>query len=175
MKPEQPTDAEAKLLFSSLMRSPMLEAKLLGEGASAQETEAVHSALSLAYTDWSKLDELAPDIRQAENEKLLPHIKNLESMIPQIEALLDEDRHLMAQFDDNNSRTNHSRRLAYARQHLANALANGDAQAVMDARVAQKDLYLDRRADAHKRDMQYDAIKRELRSQVRDYLRRVEA
>ena len=175
MKPEQPTDAEAKLLFSSLMRSPMLEAKLLGEGASAQETEAVHSALSLAYTDWSKLDELAPDIRQAENKKLLPHIKNLESMIPQIEALLDEDRHLMAQFDDNNSRTNHSRRLAYARQHLANALANGDAQAVMDARVAQKDLYLDRRADAHKRDMQYDAIKRELRSQVRDYLRRVEA
>ena len=175
MKPEQPTDAEAKLLFSSLMRSPMLEAKLLGEGASAQETEAVHSALSLAYTDWSKLDELAPDIRQAENEKLLPHIKNLESMIPQIEALLDEDRHLMAQFDDNNSRTNHSRRLAYARQHLANALANGDAQAVMDARVAQKDLYLDRRADAHKRDMQYDAIKRERRSQVRDYLRRVEA
>lgn len=175
MKPEQPTDAEAKLLFSSLMRSPMLEAKLVGEGASAQEAEAVHSALSLAYTDWSKLDELAPDIRQAENEKLLPHIKNLESMIPQIEALLDEDRHLMAQFDDNNSRTNYSRRLAYARQHLANALANGDAQAVMDARVAQKDLYLDRRADAHKRDMQYDAIKRELRSQVRDYLRRVEA
>ena len=175
MKPEQPTDAEAKVLFSSLMRSPMLEAKLLGEGASAQETEAVHSALSLAYTDWSKLDELAPDIRQAENEKLLPHIKNLESMIPQIEALLDEDRHLMAQFDDNNSRTNHSRRLAYARQHLANALANGDAQAVMDARVAQKDLYLDRRADAHKRDMQDDAMKRELRSQVRDYLRRVEA
>ena len=175
MKPEQPTDAEAKVLFSSLMRSPMLEAKLLGEGASAQEAEAVHSALSLAYTDWSKLDELAPDIRQAENEKLLPHIKNLESMIPQIEALLDEDRHLMAQFDDNNSRTNYSRRLAYARQHLANALANGDAQAVMRARVAQKDLYLDRRADAHKRDMQYDAIKRELRSQVRDYLRRVEA
>lgn len=175
MKPERPTDAEAKLLFSSLMRSPMLEAKLLGEGASAQETEAVHSALSLAYTDWSKLDELAPDTRQAENKKLLPHVKNLESMIPQIEALLDEDRHLMAQFDDNNSRTNHSRRLAYARQHLADALANGDAQAVMDARVAQKDLYLDRRADAHKRDMQYDAIKRELRSQVRDYLRRVEA
>lgn len=175
MKPEQPTDAEAKLLFSSLMRSPMLEAKLLGEGASAQEAEAVHSALSLAYTDWSKLDELAPDIRQAENEKLLPHIKNLESMIPQIEALLDEDRHLMAQFDDNNSRTNYSRRLAYARQHLADALANGDAQAVMDARVAQKDLYLDRRADAHKRDMQYDAIKRELRSKVRDYLRRVGA
>lgn len=175
MKPEQPTDAEAKLLFSSLMNSPMLEAKLLGEEASAQETEAVRSALSLAYTDWSKLDELAPDIRQAENEKLLPHIKNLESMIPQIEALLDEDRHLMAQFDDNNSRTNYSRRLAYARQHLANALANGDAQAVMRARVAQKDLYLDRRADAHKRDMQYDAIKRELRSQVRDYLRRVEA
>lgn len=175
MKPEQPTDAEAKLLFSSLMRSPMLEAKLLGEEASAQETEAVHSALSLAYTDWSKLDELAPDIRQAENEKLLPHIKNLESMIPQIEALLDEDRHLMAQFDDNNSRTNYSRRLAYARQHLADALANGDAQAVTRARVAQKDLYLDRRADAHKRDMQYDAIKRELRSQVRDYLRRVEA
>ena len=175
MKPEQPTDAEAKLLFSSLMTSPMLEAKLLGEGASAQETEAVHSALSLAYTDWSKLDELAPDTRQAENKKLLPHVKNLESMIPQIAALLDEDRHLMAQFDDNNSRTNHSRRLAYARQHLADALANGDAQAVMDARVAQKDLYLDRRADAHKRDMQYDAIKRELRSQVRDYLRRVEA
>lgn len=175
MKPEQPTDAEAKLLFSSLMRSPMLEAKLVGEGASAQEAEAVHSALSLAYTDWSKLDELAPDTRQAENKKLLPHVKNLESMIPQIEALLDEDRHLMAQFDDNNSRTNHSRRLAYARQHLANALANGDAQAVMQARIAQKDLYLDRRADAHKRDMQYDAIKRELRSQVRDYLRRVEA
>lgn len=175
MKPEQPTDAEAKVLFSSLMNSPMLEAKLLGEGASAQETEAVRSALSLAYTDWSKLDELAPDTRQAENKKLLPHVKNLESMIPQIEALLDEDRHLMAQFDDNNSRTNHSRRLAYARQHLANALANGDAQAVMDARVAQKDLYLDRRADAHKHDMQYDAIKRELRSQVRDYLRRVEA
>ena len=94
-------------------------------------------------------------------------------MIPQIEALLDEDRHLMAQFDDNNSRTNYSRRLAYARQHLADALANGDAQAVMQARVAQKDLYLNRRADAHKRDMQYDAIKRELRSQVRDYLRRV--
>ena len=175
MKPEQPTDAEAKVLFSSLMNSPMLEAKLLGEEASAQEAEAVHSALSLAYTDWSKLDELAPDTRQAENEKLLPHIKNLESMIPQIEALLDEDRHLMAQFDDNNSRTNYSRRLAYARQHLANALANGDAQAVMQARIAQKDLYLDRRADAHKRDMQYDAIKRELRSQVRDYLRRVEA
>lgn len=175
MKPEQPTDAEAKLLFSSLMTSSMLEAKLVGKEASAQEAEAVHSALSLAYTDWSKLDELAPDIRQAENEKLLPHIKNLESMIPQIEALLDEDRHLMAQFDDNNSRTNYSRRLAYARQHLANALANGDAQAVMRARVAQKDLYLDRRADAHKRDMQYDAIKRELRSQVRDYLRRVEA
>lgn len=175
MKPEQPTDAEAKLLFSSLMTSPMLEAKLVGKEASAQEAEAVHSALSLAYTDWSKLDELAPDTRQAENEKLLPHIKNLESMIPQIEALLDEDRHLMAQFDDNNSRTNHSRRLAYARQHLADALANGDAQAVMQARVAQKDLYLDRRADAHKRDMQYDAIKRELRSQVRDYLRRVEA
>ena len=175
MKPEQPTDAEAKTLFSNLMNSPMLEAKLVGEGASAQEAEAVHSALSLAYTDWSKLDELAPDIRQAENEKLLPHVKNLESMIPQIEALLDEDRHLMAQFDDNNSRTNYSRRLAYARQHLANALANGDAQAVMRARVAQKDLYLDRRADAHKRDMQYDAIKRELRSQVRDYLRRVEA
>ena len=175
MKPEQPTDAEAKALFSSLMTSPMLEAKLLGEEASAQETEAVRSALSLAYTDWSKLDELAPDTRQAENEKLLPHIKNLESMIPQIEALLDEDRHLMAQFDDNNSRTNHSRRLAYARQHLADALANGDAQAVTRARVAQKDLYLNRRADAHKRDMQYDAIKRELRSQVRDYLRRVEA
>ena len=175
MKPEQPTDAEAKTLFSNLMNSPMLEAKLVGEGASAQEAEAVHSALSLAYTDWSKLDELAPDIRQAENEKLLPHVKNLESMIPQIEALLDEDRHLMAQFDDNNSRTNYSRRLAYARQHLANALANGDAQAVMRARVAQKDLYLDRRADAHKRDMQSDAIKRELRSQVRDYLRRVEA
>ena len=175
MKPEQPTDAEAKLLFSSLMTSSMLEAKLVGKEASAQEAEAVHSALSLAYTDWSKLDELAPDIRQAENEKLLPHIKNLESMIPQIEALLDEDRHLMAQFDDNNSRTNYSRRLAYARQHLANALANGDAQAVTRARVAQKDLYLDRRADAHKRDMQYDAIKRELRSQVRDYLRRVEA
>lgn len=175
MKPEQPTDAEAKVLFSSLMSSPMLQAKLVGKEASAQEAEAVHSALSLAYTDWSKLDELAPDIRQAENEKLLPHIKNLESMIPQIEALLDEDRHLMAQFDDNNSRTNYSRRLAYARQHLADALANGDAQAVMDARVAQKDLYLDRRADAHKRDMQYDAIKRELRSQVRDYLRRVEA
>ena len=175
MKPERPTDAEAKALFSSLMTSPMLEAKLLGEGASAQEAEAVHSALSLAYTDWSKLDELAPDIRQAENEKLLPHVKNLESMIPQIEALLDEDRHLMAQFDDNNSRTNYSRRLAYARQHLANALANGDAQAVTRARVAQKDLYLDHRADAHKRDMQYDAIKRELRSQVRDYLRRVEA
>ena len=175
MKPEQPTDAEAKLLFSSLMTSSMLEAKLVGKEASAQEAEAVHSALSLAYTDWSKLDELAPDIRQAENEKLLPHIKNLESMIPQIEALLDEDRHLMAQFDDNNSRTNYSRRLAYARQHLADALANGDAQAVMQARVAQKDLYLDRRADAHKRDMQYDAIKRELRSQVRDYLRRVGA
>ena len=175
MKPEQPTDAEAKLLFSSLMRSPMLEAKLVGEGASAQEAEAVHSALSLAYTDWSKLDELAPDTRQAENKKLLPHVKNLESMIPQIEALLDEDRHLMAQFDDNNSRTNYSRRLAYARQHLADALANGDAQAVTRARVAQKDLYLDRRADAYKRDMQYDAIKRELRSQVRDYLRRVEA
>lgn len=175
MKPEQPTDAEAKLLFSSLMTSPMLEAKLVGEGASAQEAEAVHSALNLAYTDWSKLDELAPDIRQAENKKLLPHVKNLESMIPQIEALLDEDRHLMAQFDDNNSRTNYSRRLAYARQHLANALANGDAQAVTRARVAQKDLYLDRRADAHKRDMQYDAIKRELRSQVRDYLRHVEA
>lgn len=175
MKPEQPTDAEAKALFSSLMTSPMLEAKLLGEEASAQETEAVRSALSLAYTDWSKLDELAPDTRQAENKKLLPHVKNLESMIPQIEALLDEDRHLMAQFDDNNSRTNHSRRLAYARQHLADALANGDAQAVTRARVAQKDLYLNRRADAHKRDMQYDAIKRELRSQVRDYLRRVEA
>lgn len=175
MKPERPTDAEAKLLFSSLMNSPMLEAKLVGKEASAQEAEAVHSALSLAYTDWSKLDELAPDTRQAENKKLLPHVKNLESMIPQIEALLDEDRHLMAQFDDNNSRTNYSRRLAYARQHLANALANGDAQAVMRARVAQKDLYLDRRADAHKRDMQYDAIKRELRSQVRDYLRRVEA
>ena len=175
MKPEQPTDAEAKVLFSSLMTSPMLQAKLVGKEASAQEAEAVHSALSLAYTDWSKLDELAPDTRQAENEKLLPHVKNLESMIPQIEALLDEDRHLMAQFDDNNSRTNYSRRLAYARQHLADALANGDAQAVMDARVAQKDLYLDRRADAHKRDMQYDAIKRELRSQVRDYLRRVEA
>ena len=175
MKPEQPTDAEAKVLFSSLMTSPMLEAKLVGKEASAQEAEAVHSALSLAYTDWSKLDELAPDTRQAENEKLLPHVKNLESMIPQIEALLDEDRHLMAQFDDNNSRTNYSRRLAYARQHLADALANGDAQAVMRARVAQKDLYLDRRADAHKRDMQYDAIKRELRSQVRDYLRRVEA
>ena len=175
MKPEQPTDAEAKLLFSSLMTSPMLQAKLLGEGTSAQEAEAVHSALSLAYTDWSKLDELAPDTRQAENKKLLPHVKNLESMIPQIEALLDEDRHLMAQFDDNNSRTNYSRRLAYARQHLADALANGDAQAVTRARVAQKDLYLDRRADAHKRDMQYDAIKRELRSQVRDYLRRVGA
>lgn len=173
MKPEQPTDAEAKVLFSSLMRSPMLEAKLVGKEASAQEAEAVHSALSLAYTDWSKLDELAPDARQAENEKLLPHVKNLESMIPQIEALLDEDRHLMAQFDDNNSRTNHSRRLAYARQHLANALANGDAQAVMQARVAQKDLYLNRRADAYKRDMQYDALKRELRSQVRDYLSRV--
>ena len=175
MKPEQPTDAEAKLLFSNLMRSPMLEAKLVGKEASAQEAEAVHSALSLAYNDWSKLDELAPDTRQAENEKLLPHVKKLESMIPQIEALLDEDRHLMAQFDDNNSRTNYSRRLAYARQHLANALANGDAQAVMQARIAQKDLYLDRRADAHKRDMQYDAIKRELRSQVRDYLRRVGA
>lgn len=175
MKPERPTDAEAKVLFSSLMNSPMLEAKLLGEEASAQEAEAVHSALNLAYTDWSKLNELAPDIRQAENKKLLPHVKNLESMIPQIEALLDEDRHLMAQFDDNNSRTNYSRRLAYARQHLADALANGDAQAVTRARVAQKDLYLDRRADAHKRDMQYDAIKRELRSQVRDYLRRVEA
>lgn len=175
MKPERPTDAEAKLLFSSLMNSPMLEAKLVGKEASAQEAEAVHSALSLAYTDWSKLDELAPDARQAENKKLLPHVKNLESMIPQIEALLDEDRHLMAQFDDNNSRTNYSRRLAYARQHLADALANGDAQAVTRARVAQKDLYLDRRADAYKRDMQYDAIKRELRSQVRDYLRRVEA
>lgn len=173
MKPEQPTDAEAKLLFSNLMRSPMLEAKLAGKEASDQETEAVRSALSLAYNDWSKLDELAPDIRQAENEKLLPHVKKLESMIPQIEALLDEDRHLMAQFDDNNSRTNHSRRLAYARQHLANALANGDAQAVMQARIAQKDLYLDRRADAYKRDMQYDALKRELRSQVRDYLSRV--
>ena len=86
MKPERPTDAEAKLLFSSLMTSPMLEAKLLGEGASAQETEAVHSALSLAYTDWSKLDELAPDIRQAENEKLLPHIKNLESSLMIITA-----------------------------------------------------------------------------------------
>ena len=48
MKPEQPTDAEAKLLFSSLMRSPMLEAKLVGKEASAQEAEAVHSALSLA-------------------------------------------------------------------------------------------------------------------------------
>lgn len=175
MKPEQPTDAEAKVLFSSLMRSPMLQAKLAGKEASAQETEAVRSALSLAYTDWSKLDELAPDTRKAENEKLLPHVKNLESMIPQIEALLDEDRHLMAQFDDNNSRTNHSRRLAYARQHLADALANGDAQAVTRARVAQKDLYLDRRADAHKRDMQYDALKRELRSQVRDYLSRVGA
>ncbi len=173
MKPEQPTDAQAKALFSSLMSSPMLEAKLLGEGASAQETEAVRSALNLAYTDWSKLDELAPDIRQAENKKLLPHVKNLESMIPQIEALLNEDRHLMAQFDDNNSRTNYSRRLAYARQHLAEALANGDAQAVTEARVAQKDLYLNRRADAYTRDMQYDAIKRELRSQVRDYLRRV--
>ena len=173
MKPEQPTDAEAKTLFSSLMSSPMLEAKLLGEGASAQEAEAVHSALSLPYNDWSRLDELAPGERQAENEKLLPHVKKLESMIPQIEALLDEDRHLMAQFDDNNSRTNYSRRLAYARQHLADALANGDAQAVMQARVAQKDLYLNRRADAHTRDMQYDAIKRELRSQVRDYLRRV--
>lgn len=173
MKPERPTDAEAKTLFSSLMNSPMLEAKLLGEGASAQETEAVRSALSLPYNDWSRLDELAPDTRQAENEKLLPHVKKLESMIPQIEALLDEDRHLMAQFDDNNSRTNYSRRLAYARQHLADALANGDAQAVMQARVAQKDLYLNRRADAYKRDMQYDAIKRELRSQVRDYLRRV--
>lgn len=173
MKSEQPTDAQAKALFSSLMSSPMLEAKLLGEGASAQEAEAVHSALSLPYNDWSRLDELAPDTRQAENEKLLPHVKKLESMIPQIEALLDEDRHLMAQFDDNNSRTNYSRRLAYARQHLADALANGDAQAVMQARVAQKDLYLNRRADAHKRDMQYDAIKRELRSQVRDYLRRV--
>lgn len=173
MKPEQPTDAEAKVLFSSLMSSPMLEAKLLGEGASAQEAEAVHSALSLPYNDWSRLDELAPGERQAENEKLLPHVKKLESMIPQIEALLDEDRHLMAQFDDNNSRTNYSRRLAYARQHLADALANGDAQAVMQARVAQKDLYLNRRADAYKRDMQYDAIKRELRSQVRDYLRRV--
>lgn len=173
MKPEQPTDAQAKALFSSLMSSPMLEAKLLGEGASAQEAEAVHSALSLPYNDWSRLDELAPGERQAENEKLLPHVKKLESMIPQIEALLDEDRHLMAQFDDNNSRTNYSRRLAYARQHLADALANGDAQAVMQARVAQKDLYLNRRADAHKRDMQYDAIKRELRSQVRDYLRRV--
>ena len=173
MKPEQPTDAQAKALFSSLMSSPMLAAKLLGEGASAQEAEAVHSALSLPYNDWSRLDELAPDTRQAENEKLLPHVKKLESMIPQIEALLDEDRHLMAQFDDNNSRTNYSRRLAYARQHLAEALANGDAQAVTEARVAQKDLYLNRRADAHKRDMQYDAIKRELRSQVRDYLRRV--
>lgn len=173
MKPEQPTDAEAKALFSSLMSSSMLEAKLLGEGASAQEAEAVHSALSLPYNDWSRLDELAPGERQAENEKLLPHVKKLESMIPQIEALLDEDRHLMAQFDDNNSRTNYSRRLAYARQHLADALANGDAQAVMQARVAQKDLYLNRRADAHTRDMQYDAIKRELRSQVRDYLRRV--
>ena len=173
MKPEQPTDAEAKLLFSSLMTSPMLEAKLVGKEASAQEAEAVHSALSLPYNDWSRLDELAPDTRQAENKKLLPHVKKLESMIPQIEALLDEDRHLMAQFDDNNSRTNYSRRLAYARQHLADALANGDAQAVMQARVAQKDLYLNRRADAHKRDMQYDAIKRELRSQVRDYLRRV--
>lgn len=173
MKPEQPTDAEAKTLFSSLMSSPMLEAKLLGEGASAQEAEAVHSALSLPYNDWSRLDELAPGERQAENEKLLPHVKKLESMIPQIEALLDEDRHLMAQFDDNNSRTNYSRRLAYARQHLAEALANGDAQAVTQARVAQKDLYLNRRADAYKRDMQYDAIKRELRSQVRDYLRRV--
>lgn len=173
MKPEQPTDAQAKALFSSLMSSSMLEAKLLGEGASAQEAEAVHSALSLPYNDWSRLDELAPGERQAENEKLLPHVKKLESMIPQIEALLDEDRHLMAQFDDNNSRTNYSRRLAYARQHLADALANGDAQAVMQARVAQKDLYLNRRADAHTRDMQYDAIKRELRSQVRDYLRRV--
>jgi len=173
MKPEQPTDAQAKALFSSLMSSPMLEAKLLGEGASAQEAEAVHSALSLPYNDWSRLDELAPGERQAENEKLLPHVKKLESMIPQIEALLDEDRHLMAQFDDNNSRTNYSRRLAYARQHLAEALANGDAQAVTEARVAQKDLYLNRRADAHTRDMQYDAIKRELRSQVRDYLRRV--
>lgn len=173
MKPEQPTDAQAKALFSSLMSSPMLEAKLLGKEASAQEAEAVRSALSLPYNDWSRLDELAPGERQAENEKLLPHVKNLESMVPQIEALLDEDRHLMAQFDDNNSRTNYSRRLAYARQHLAEALANGDAQAVMQARVAQKDLYLNRRADAHKRDMQYDAIKRELRSQVRDYLRRV--
>ncbi len=173
MKPERPTDAEAKTLFSSLMSSSMLEAKLLGEGASAQEAEAVRSALSLPYNDWSRLDELAPGERQAENEKLLPHVKKLESMIPQIEALLDEDRHLMAQFDDNNSRTNYSRRLAYARQHLADALANGDAQAVMQARVAQKDLYLNRRADAHTRDMQYDAIKRELRSQVRDYLRRV--